>query len=774
MKRDAVIKGVRVKELEYLPIIIAIHDTENKIVWANLAYREATGLAPQEIEGKKCHSVWGLDKPCRNCPAIKAMETGEPAETELTPENQDLRPEKKRSWLSKATPLRNNDDTIIGAIELAIEITQSKQTEQALRESEEQYRQLFENMSSGVAVYRPVDNGKNFVIVDFNIAAEKIENTKKKTIIGKRVTEAFPGVEDFGLFQVFQRVWRTGQSEYHPAAFYQDNRIVGWRENRVYKLPSGLIVTIYNDITDRKQAEQALKKVNNILTKSPGVAFTWQNYKNWPVEFVTDNVEMLFGYTSKDFTSGRISYADCISKDDLERVRNEVESFSAEKDRTEFKHTPYRIVTKEGKERIISDWTFIVRDEQGNVTHYEGIIEDITDRIRVEAEHKKLQDQLIQAQKMESVGRMAGGIAHDFNNMLSVILGYAELSANKMGPKDPVKKNLNEIIKAARHSANITRQLLAFARKQTIAPKVVDLNQLVATTLKMLQRLIGEDIDLLWQPEADLWLVNVDPSQIDQILANLCVNARDAISGVGKLIIETHNIYLDHDYCANHAGFVPGEYVRLTVSDNGCGMDREIIDKIFEPFFTTKDSSKGTGLGLSMVYGIVKQNRGFINVYSEPEHGTTFNIYFPRHATKTTTTKFKRAEVTTDALGSETILLVEDEPAILEITKMMLEQLGYTVLPATAPSAAIRVAEEHAGEIHLLITDVVMPEMNGRDLARNLLDPYPDLKCLFMSGYTANIISHQGVLDEGVNFIQKPFLIKDLAEKVRSILDENR
>ena len=396
---------------------------------------------------------------------------------------------------------------------------------------------------------------------------------------------------------------------------------------------------------------------------------------------------------------------------------------------------------------------------------------DITERKQAEAETEKLQAQLRQAQKMEAVGRLAGGVAHDFNNMLSVIIGNAELAIESMAPNDPLHNNLNEIFSAARRSADITRQLLAFARKQTIAPKVLDLNKTIERVLKMLRRLIGEDIDLAWLPEAKIWPVRMDPAQIDQILANLCVNARDAIADVGRITIETGTTAFDEAYCARHPGFVPGDFVLLAVSDDGCGMDRQTLDNLFEPFFTTKDMDKGTGLGLATVYGIVKQNNGFINVYSEPNQGTTFKIYLPRHQAGTQVKAHAETAKPTTR-GSETILLVEDEPSILRMTRIMLERMGYRVLAAGTPGEAIALAREHAGEIDLLMTDVVMPEMNGRDLAKNLLSLYPDLKRLFMSGYTANVIAHHGVLDEGVQFIQKPFAKQDLAIKVREVLDE--
>jgi nitrogen-specific signal transduction histidine kinase/ActR/RegA family two-component response regulator len=402
-----------------------------------------------------------------------------------------------------------------------------------------------------------------------------------------------------------------------------------------------------------------------------------------------------------------------------------------------------------------------------------SIVHDITERKRAEDERGKLQAQLNQAQKMESVGRLAGGIAHDFNNMLSVIIGHTEIALDQVDSAQPLHEDLDEILRAAHRSAHLTRQLLAFARKQTISPKVLDLNETVEDMLKMMRRLIGEDIDLLWKPGRDFWPVKVDPAQIDQILANLCVNARDAISGVGKVTIETVNVTFDEAYCANHIGFVPGEFVLLAVSDDGCGIDKETQEKLFEPFFTTKGVGQGTGLGLATVYGIVKQNNGFINVYSEPGQGTTFKIYLPRHQGKAEQMQ-KEGPAAPAVHGHETILLVEDEPAILSMGKAMLERLGYRVLTAGTPGEAIRLAEEHPGEIHLLMTDVVMPEMNGRDLAKNLLSLYPNLKRLFMSGYTANVIVHHGVLDEGVHFIQKPFSRKDLAAKVREALEQSQ
>ena len=367
---------------------------------------------------------------------------------------------------------------------------------------------------------------------------------------------------------------------------------------------------------------------------------------------------------------------------------------------------------------------------------------------------------------MESVGRLAGGVAHDFNNMLGVIIGTTEMALMKVGEAQPLHADLEEIGKAARRSADLTRQLLAFARKQTITPKVLNLNETVEGMLKMLGRLIGENIRLNWLPGKELWPVKMDPSQLDQILANLCVNARDAIRGPGTLSIRTENHTITAEAHAAQPGLLPGEYVQLAVSDTGSGMDAETLSHIFEPFFTTKDVGEGTGLGLATIYGIAKQNNGCLDVRSAPGQGTTFNIYLPRHTGQGLPAE-KELPAAPAGRGHETILLVEDEPTILRMTARMLMMQGYTVLTAGTPEEAIRLTSEHVGEIDLLMTDVVMPEMNGRVLAEKLLALRPQLKRLFMSGYTADIIAHRGVIDKGVHFIQKPFTMKGLTTKLR-------
>lgn len=519
------------------------------------------------------------------------------------------------------------------------------------------------------------------------------------------------------------------------------------------------VVGTHVDITNRKRYERTLyesdEKFSKAFQTSP-YAITLSRSEDGKFIEVNNTFSLITGYSREEaFASSSIGLNLWVNEKDRQHVIDDLRAGRVVESRE------YQFRTKTDKVIIGLFSAQVLQLSQGHCIL--SSINDITMR-------KELESQLIQAQKMESVGRLAGGVAHDFNNMLGIILGYTEMSLDQVDPTEMLHVNLLEIRNAANRSADLTRQLLAFARKQTVAPKVIDLNEALEGMLKMLRRLIGEDIDLTWLPGRDLWPVKLDPSQIDQILANLCVNARDAISGVGKMTLETGNRIFDEDYCTTHPGSLQGEYVMLNVSDNGCGMDKETQLHIFEPFFTTKEMGKGTGLGLATVFGIVKQNNGFINVYSETEHGTTFTIYLPRHISMATQTQMKDSDGPA-AHGNETILLVEDEPVILKMTTVMLERMGYTVVAAFAPGEAIRLAEAHTDHIHLVMTDVIMPEMNGRDLVRKLLLRYPDIKSLFMSGYTSNVIAHHGTLEPGIHFIQKPFSIQNLAAKVREVLD---
>jgi two-component system, cell cycle sensor histidine kinase and response regulator CckA len=409
-----------------------------------------------------------------------------------------------------------------------------------------------------------------------------------------------------------------------------------------------------------------------------------------------------------------------------------------------------------------------MRNAQEQAIGFLMLVRDVSDRKRTEEERQQLQAQLLQAQKMESIGRLAGGVAHDFNNMLSVILGYTELLQNQLPSHDPKLSDLMQIERAGRRAKEITQQLLAFSRKQIIEPTILNLNDVIASVQKGLIRLIGEDINLRFNPQTDLHKIKFDHAQLEQILINLAVNARDAMPQGGRLTIETANAHLDEAFSREHLGLLPGDYALLTVSDNGMGMDKVTLTHAFEPFFTTKAVGKGNGLGLAMVYGIVNQGGGFIEAHSEPEQGTIFKIYFPRIAEiemPSTETREYRVEP-----GTGTVLVVEDDGLVRDMTVAMLEAVGYKVLSAATPKAALEYCKKCGTAMDLLITDVVMPELSGAELRDKILKLLPGIKVLFISGYAGDIIAHHGVLDEGINFIRKPFSMSDLATAVRNVM----
>ncbi len=433
-----------------------------------------------------------------------------------------------------------------------------------------------------------------------------------------------------------------------------------------------------------------------------------------------------------------------------------------------------RTMKREATELQMDDgWFEVIVDPFHDADgHYAGAVHsvrDITERKQAEGEHERLTAQLAQARRTEAIGRLAGGVAHDFNNMLQAILCSSELMLEELPPESPLRTGLNEILDATHRSADLTRQLLAFARRQAIAPRVLDLNAEIGSMLKMLRRLIGEDIRLSWQPAFELWPVRMDPSQIDQIVANLAVNARDAIAGVGSMVIETANAVIDAEQCSRHAEMTPGEYAVLTVTDDGAGMSDEVREHLFEPFYSTKQPGHGTGLGLATVHGIVHQNGGFIGVYSEPGMGATMRIYLPRASSDAVKAEAERTDRAVSR-GSGVILLVEDEEILLHLATRVLEGIGYAVLAAGTPEAAIGLAEGHPGSIDLLVTDLVLPEMNGHELADRISGLRPGIRRMFMSGYSADVVARRGMLSQGVSFLQKPFSIADFAAKVAEAL----
>ncbi|MFU8781190.1 MAG: ATP-binding protein [Kiritimatiellia bacterium] len=400
-----------------------------------------------------------------------------------------------------------------------------------------------------------------------------------------------------------------------------------------------------------------------------------------------------------------------------------------------------------------------------------GVIRDITANKAAEAEKHVLEEQLAQTRKIESIGQLAGGIAHDFNNMLGVIIGFTDMALSGIDTEDPNFDYLQEIMRAAERSSNLTKQLLAFARKQPAAPRILNLNLTIPGILNMLERIIGEGIELIWKPDPQSWPILIDPGQLDQILTNLCINARDAITTHGNITIEIHNRVLDN-YAMQQAEVASGSFVCLSVTDTGCGMDNTTLEKIFDPFFTTKGVGQGTGLGLSTVHGIVKQNNGFLETFSKPRQGTTFNLYFPRYQEPAANGKTDRGTASIIG-GHETILLVEDEDSMLKMAISMLHGLGFKIIPANTPEDAIKKCKEYDGAIDLLLTDVIMPRMNGCKLAGEIVAIRPDIKILFMSAYTADTLAQQGIDTNHVQLITKPFGRHQLAKQIRQVLGKS-
>lgn len=625
-----------------------------------------------------------------------------------------------------------------------------------LQDSEKRYRRLFESAKDGILILDAA-TGR---VVDVNPFLLQLLGFSYDAIVGQYIWELGVFKDIAASKDAFQSLQNNEYIRYDdlPLETHDGKPIAVEFVSNVYLVDHRKVIQCnIRDITAQKGAKAERNRLLAAIEQA-GEAIVMTDAQG-NIQFVNPAFERMTGYSAAEAAGRNPRLLKSGVQDDL-FYRNLWATLA------NGKSWSGRMVNKRKDGSLYTEESTIspVRDAADQIVNYVAVNRDLT-------EHLRLSAQFHQAQKMESVGLLAGGVAHDFNNMLTVISGHAELALRRGGLSRQLQDDLAGIIKAARHSTDITSQLLAFARKQTITPVVLDLNQSVESMLKMLRRLIGEDIELAWHPGGSSCPVKMDPVQVNQILANLCVNARDAIGGVGKIMIETKPAVIDASDCARNFGYVAGEYVLLSISDDGCGMDKETIDQIFEPFFTSKGVGLGTGLGLATVYGIVKQNNGFINVYSEPGTGTTFRIYLPLHAEQAVAPK--RDEVAEVPHGhGETILTVEDEPTIRMVSKLMLEELGYRVLVAATPGEAIELAEGHAGEIALVISDVVMPEMNGRDLAQRLLSLHPDLKILFMSGYTADVIAHRGVLDKGVNFMQKPFSLQELAVKVQASLRE--
>jgi len=644
---------------------------------------------------------------------------------------------------------------IYGAVQ---DVTERKKTEEELKQSEISYRELFENTTD--AIYLQRRDGR-FIAV--NKGAEKMYGYPREYFIDKTPEfVAAPGKND--IAKVAQMVEQAFEGEPQTFEFWgqRKNGEIFPKEVRIFKgnfFGEEVVVAMAQDITERKKAEEQLRILSLTVDQSPIAVIIMDNEEQ--IVYGNRTFSRLTGFKLNEVlgkTSGFLIDQQT-SAEQFEQMWNDLhrgETWQGEV-----------LAAKKGGQAYWANLTGgPLLDEEGVITHYICFIIDLTER-------KRLEEQFRQSQKMEAVGRLAGGIAHDFNNLLTVIIGYSELLLAKLPEEDIIYPKIKQIDHAGRRAEALTRQLLAFSRKQIMQPRILNLNELIVNLEKMLHRLIGEDIQLMLNLNHPLDLIKADPGQIEQVILNISINARDAMPDGGVLKIESKNIYLDEKFCASHDDAVPGHYVMLSISDNGIGMDEKIQSRIFEPFFTTKEQGRGTGLGLSMVYGIIKQSQGGIWVKSKPGHGTTFEIYFPRVRREEGET-IELSEEATALHGKETILVVEDEDVLRELAVESLKHFGYQVLTASNGKEALKLCSQIEPHPDLVLTDVVMPKMSGKKLVDKLVELYGPLRVLYMSGYTEDSIVHHGILNPHTDFIQKPFDPLHLAKKVREVLDKQK
>lgn len=737
---NAMSEGVALHELTY--------DSTGKpinyvLLGVNPAFETILGLKAGDVVGKTATEAYGTPSPPYLDAYARVAETGQPVRFEATPESIG-----RTFTISAVSPAKGQFATVFD------DITERKKAEQTLRESETRFRSLIEAAPDAIFV-----QSKGFFVYLNRAAITLFGAVHENQLLGTAILDRIaPEYRDLVRDRIRIQL-ETGQRV--PLVEQDDVRLDGSRvpvETTAMPIlfqgkPSSLV--FLRDITARKQAQAERERLLAAIDQSSETIVITDTQGT--ILYTNPAFETITGYTRKEALglNPRILKS---GKHDATFYENLWKTLrSGETWRGQF-------VNKRKNGSLFTEAASIspVRNAAGDITNFVAVKRDIT-------EHLQLSDQLAQAQKMESIGRLAGGVAHDFNNMLGVILGNVELAMDATAPLAPIFADLEEIKKAAERSADLTRQLLAFARKQTVTPKMLDLNDTVAAMLKMLRRLIGEQIELVWRPCAQETTVWIDPSQLDQILANLAVNARDAIAGVGQVAIETSVTTLTTADCSGNTDIQPGDYVTLTVEDDGCGMDADVLEHLFEPFFTTKKVGEGTGLGLATVYGIVRQNGGLIAVHSQLQKGTIFTICLPLQPSPA------EADHESDlpeepSRSHETVLLVEDEPAILTLGKRKLENLGYRVLVAKTPEEALTLAEAECGTINLLVTDVIMPQMTGWELATRLQKKAPLLKFVFMSGYTSEAASSTGRPFPEARFIQKPFNLKALAHAVAETL----
>ena len=756
--------------LEALPVATFDLDTEGVVrnIW-NPAAERLLGWTRQEALGKFLPSVqteeakkefqnfreqMRLEKSIMGIDLLRRRKDGSPIEYSLY-----------------AAPFHDSQGQVIGNIAVLVDITDRKHAEAALRESEENFRRSLDDSPLGIRI--ATSEGETLYA---NQAALEIYGYDsvgelERTPVKERYTPE--SYAEFRTRKEKRERSEFGPSEYEISIVRKNGEIrrvqvfrkeVIWNGQRQFQV-------IYQDITERKQAEEALRQSEEryrTILEDIEEGYFEVTLAGRPT-FLNNSMSKIHGYPREELLG--IDYRHFTDEENAKKL---VEAFNRVYRTGEpGELLDYEIIRKDGTKRQVEVIASLKKDLSGNPIGFRGITRDVTERKQAEEKMESLQEQLRQSQKMEAIGRLAGGIAHDFNNLLTIIKGYSQLSLIELKEDIPLKKNIEQIDRATDKAANLVRQLLAFSRRQIMEMKVLDLNAILRNLDNMLRRVIGEDIELVTVLAEDLGRVKTDPGWIEQAIMNLAVNARDAMASGGKLTIETGNVDLDEAYRGGHVAVEPGRYVMLSVSDTGAGMSPEVMERLFEPFFSTKEKDKGTGLGLSTVYGIVKQSEGDIWVYSEPGKGATFKIYLPR---VDELLEERRAKDVGNELsrGNETILLVEDEEEVRKLALRVLERQGYKVLAARQGDEALLMCEQHKGPIHLMLTDVVMPGMNGHELAKRLESLHPEMKVVYMSGYTDDAIVHHGVLEKGMNYIQKPFTVNGLTRKVREVLDQSR
>jgi PAS domain S-box-containing protein len=647
-------------------------------------------------------------------------------------------------------------------IELEVQNEELRRTQAELDAARARYFELYDLAPVGY-----VTLSKEGLIQEVNLAAAAMLGRAREALVG-RPFSLFVARDDQSLYYHHRKqLLESGVRQTCELRMLTGDGSAFWMLLTTTTAPDAEGASVHyvtlNDITERKRAEALLhesEEWHRTILQTAMDGF-FQADAQGHLLAVNEAYCRMSGYSEAELLALRIS--DLTITETAAGVIDHIAVIMAEgEDRFESRHRR--------KDGTLYDVEVCAQYRTSGGGQFVVFLRDITQRKQAEAARASLETQLRQAQKMESIGLLAGGVAHEFNNKLMGIMNYVEVCQDELPPEHPIRHYLDEITIEAQHSADIVGQLLAFARKQIIAPQRLDLNDALAGMVKMLRRLMGEDIALAWRPGANLWRVNVDPGQLKQVLANLCINARNAIAGVGEVTIGTANTTLDGSGSAEHADAAPGEYVKLEVCDTGCGMRQDVLAHIFEPFFTTSEVGKGTGLGLATVYGIVEQNKGHIEVRSEVGKGTVFSIYLPRAAAEAAAEPVA-APQEKPPRGTETILLVEDERSIRITAREFLKYLGYTVLAAETPDEALPLVSAHSGRLDLLITDVILPGMNGPALAGLLAERCPHLKCLFISGYAADVTTHRGTLGADVPFLPKPFSRGDLARKVREVLD---